>query len=368
MKKRIVAVLVFLSAHAFVSAQPLQTENLIIITLDGFRWQDLFYGADPSLLGNRKYVTDKNTVKSFWHEDAFTRREKLLPFFWNVIAQQGQLYGNRSYNNYVNCKNPFWFSYPGYSEMLVGFVDRHANSNRKVVNRNYTVLEYINKQPQFSGKVAVYSTWDVIPFIIRQSVSGIPANEGKADILPQGMSPELIPGLSRLADSANHEYRDAITFHAAFNYLRQDTPRVMYISFDETDSFAHRGRYDQYLDAAHRTDKMISELWSWLQSQPQYSNKTTLLITTDHGRGKNRWTSHGRIFRGSNQVWFAVLGPDTPPLGEIKTRNQFYQKQIAKTAAAFLNLDYYNVTSVGEIIHPMFPPKLVIADKTTPGQ
>jgi hypothetical protein len=359
-------VLFVLTTYCFLTAQPLQTENLILITLDGFRWQELFNGADSTLLMNSRYVKDENMVTGLWNSDVERRREKLLPFFWNVIGRQGQLYGNRGYNNNVNCKNPFWFSYPGYSEMLVGFVDRRANSNRKVVNHNSTVLEHINGQPGFEGKVAAYSTWDVVPFIIRETVSGIPVNKNKVGFMTEEMREQS----STFIDSSYHEHRDVLTFHAAFNYLKQCSPRVMYISFDETDSFAHKGRYDKYLNAAQRTDRMISELWNWLQSQPQYKDKTTLLITTDHGRGKRGkgWTNHGRIFAGSSQIWFGVLGPDTPPIGEVKFKKQFYQKQIAKTAAAFLGLDYTNVATVGEIIQPMFPQRIMLVNDIVLGR
>lgn len=44
------------------------------------------------------------------------------------------------------------------------------------------------------------------------------------------------------------------------------------------------------------------------------------------------------------------MGPDTKPLGEIKTESQYYQNQIAKTAAAFLGLDYINDREVGKEI------------------
>ncbi len=130
----------------------------------------------------------------------------------------------------------------------------------------------------------------------------------------------------------------------------------MFISLDETDQHAHGGRYDEYLKSANKTDKMISNLWDWIQSQGDYKDQTTLIITTDHGRGngsRNSWKNHGRLSFGSGEIWCAVMGPDTPYLGEMKNEEQYYQKQIAKTAAAFLGIDYYNVKSVGPTIESM---------------
>ena len=61
------------------------------------------------------------------------------------------------------------------------------------------------------------------------------------------------------------------------------SPNVLYISLDETNEHGHEGRYDKYLRAAYNTDRMIAELWRWLQSHEHFKNKTTLLLTTDHG-------------------------------------------------------------------------------------
>ncbi len=346
-----------LLVNSMLSAQELRTQNLVIVTLDGVRWQELFQGADSMILFNKEYVTDQWATERFWDLSSEIRREKLMPFFWKVIGTQGQLYGNRNYNNLVNCSNPHWFSYPGYSELLVGFVDRRIKSNDPVENPNSTVLEFIHKQPGFERKVAAFGTWEVISAIVRESSSGIPVNAGKG--IAEGNITEreaLLNELQEVMPNPHGARFDAFTFYYAFEYIKRERPRVVFISLDETDQHSHGGRYDQYLHAAYQTDRMIGRLWHWLQSQDQYCDQTTLLITTDHGRGrgpKNSWKSHGRLSFGSGQTWFAVLGPDTPSSGEIRTEAQYFQKQIAKTAASFLGLDYQNEESVGEEVKGM---------------
>ena len=137
---------------------------------------------------------------------------------------------------------------------------------------------------------------------------------------------------------------DILTYHYAIEYLKKNSPRLMFIGFDETDDFAHMGMYDRYLMTAHQADKVIGDLWKWLQIQPQYKGQTTLLITCDHGRGasvNDQWHDHGSKTVGSNQTWFAILGPDTPAKGEI-TSGQYYTSQLAKTIAMLLNFDYNN--------------------------
>jgi hypothetical protein len=139
-------------------------------------------------------------------------------------------------------------------------------------------------------------------------------------------------------------------------FLKKEHPRALLISFDETDEHAHGGRYGEYLKAAHNIDKMIENLWTWIQSNKGYQDETTLIITTDHGRGHNNrqsWKTHGRQAFGSGQIWIAVIGPDTDALGEMKNKDQYWQNQFAKTAAAFLSLDYSSSKPVGSIIHSM---------------
>src|SRR4030095_4399829 len=112
-----------------------------------------------------------------------------------------------------------------------------------------------------------------------------------------------------------------------------------YIGFDETDDYAHGGKYDLYLSYAKLTDEWIADLWSYLQSSPEYQSKTTLLITTDHGRGdelKSDWKHHGEKIRDASQIWIAAVGPDTAPIGEVREPGQLFQEQIAATIAAIL--------------------------------
>lgn len=360
-----IIILLLLPAMISTAQKKMKTENVFIITFDGYRWQELFQGADKALMGEKKYVEDTAALrKNFWAETVTERRQRLMPFFWSVIAKKGQLYGNREYGNQVNCSNGMWFSYPGYNEILCGFSDdARIHSNDKLENPNVTVLEFLNKQPAFKGKVAAFGSWDVFPFIIHEKRSGIPVNAGYAPATGTNLSEreKFLNVLQTELPRPWSEVRmDGFTHHYALEYIAKQKPRVVFISFGETDDFAHGGKYDAYLTSAHQTDKFIEQLWNKLQSQPEYKDKTTLIITTDHGRGTeplDNWRSHGTKVGGSDQIWFAVLGPDTPAKGEMKEAGQYYQNQVAKTAATLLGVTYENEKKPGEAITPALPAK-----------
>jgi hypothetical protein len=343
-------------------AQSGKTENIFIITLDGMRWQELFTGADSLLVENKDFVDDTVALKSrFWAKTPVERRKILMPFFWSTLASQGQLYGNRKFDNKVDCSNTMWFSYPGYNEILSGFADdENINSNKKIDNPNVTVLEFLNRQAQYKGKVAAFGSWDVFPFIINEGRSGVPVNAGYEKASGEKLSDREI-FLNILQDEIPGPWGsvrlDAFTQYFALEYLKKKQPRIVHIGYGETDDFAHNGKYDEYLKSAHRTDQFIKDLWTWTQSQKAYKDKTTFLITTDHGRGTQpieTWRSHGDEIAGAGQIWFAVIGPDTPPTGEQKSPGQLYQNQVAKTAAVLVGTEYKSNKKVGEAIPTVF--------------
>ncbi|MEC7754080.1 MULTISPECIES: sulfatase-like hydrolase/transferase [Roseivirga] len=345
MKKNIIALalcLVTLSACG-----QYKTENVFIITLDGLRWQELYTGADEQLIGNKTYVGNAEELRElFWRENPAERREVLMPFFWNTLAKEGQLLGNRELGSLVNCTNNMWFSYPGYNEILTGKADdERINSNAKIQNPNETILEFAHKQKGFEGKVAAFGSWDVFPYIINEERSGVPVNAGFEKSTDEPLS-EKEQFLNKLQDEIPSPWGgvrlDAFTHHFAMEYVKKHSPRLVYIAYGETDDFAHDGEYDHYLKSARQTDQFIKEIWEYIQSTPQYKDKTTLIITTDHGRGTeplDTWRSHGTDIKGADQIWMAAIGPDTPALGEVKT-GQYYQNQVAATVAKLLGLNY----------------------------
>ncbi len=346
MKKLVLAILV-LGIALRTQAQEYKTENVVIITLDGLRWQEVYRGADSSLI-NSKYTDNKAAVqKQFWSASAEDRRKILFPFLWSAVAQRGQLYGNRDIGNMDEVANKYFFSYPGYNEIFTGFPDPRMNTNNPITNPNTNLLEFLNKQKGFENKVAIFSSWERFPQILNVKRSGLMVNAGYMDLAAPGMSDKL-KYLNELQHKAPHYLGDStrldfLTYEFASAYLKQYQPRVLYIAFDETDEMGHAGNYPFYLDRAHQADAFIQQIWEYLQTNPAYKNKTTLIITCDHGRGDavTTWRNHGVfIAPHSEQTWFAVLGPDTPPVGEMRAAGITYHKQLAQTIANLLGFDF----------------------------
>lgn len=322
------------------------TENVILVTLDGLRWQDVFTGADHRMLNKEDGgVADvRLTRQRFWRGEAVARRELLMPFLWNTMATEGQVFGDPEQGSPAKVTNPHRFSYPGYAELLVGVVNPLVDTNNKFPNPDRTVLEWLHTRPGFDGRIAAFSGWDVHPFILARGRSGLFV-ESAWEKVTVAASPERLAQLQAGFDHLPRYWEgfafDAPTFARAKEYLQVKKPRVLYLALGETDEWGHGRRYDLYLQMARTADAMLRELWLLAQADPQYRGKTSLLVTVDHGRGRGPrdWTDHGAKVEGADEVWMAVMGPDTPPLG-VRKDTPATQSMVAATVAALLGEDY----------------------------
>jgi Type I phosphodiesterase / nucleotide pyrophosphatase len=325
-----------------------KTEHVIFVMTDGLRWQEVFSGAELSLMNkqNGKVQDPAALKKAYWREDVEARREALMPFLWQVVAKQGQVFGNRDKHSDAYVTNHMFFSYPGYNETLCGFPDdERIKSNDKIANPNVTVFEWLKNRSSFQGDMAVFGAWDVISAVVNPERSHITANAGYEPLTGIPVTPQL-ELLNNLKAEFPHVWADepfdTIPFHTAVEYLKAKKPRVLYLSLGETDDWAHGGQYTDYLHSAHRVDAYLKALWELAQSMPEYQGNTTLIFSPDHGRGKapHKWKSHGGKIPDSKYIWMAFLGPDTQALGERSNVPAVTQNQIAATLAAFLGEDY----------------------------
>jgi hypothetical protein len=322
-----------------------RTRNVVLIVTDGLRWQEVFGGAERALIGPAGGVGDTTTIlKEFWRESPDERRKALLPFLWNTIAKEGQILGNPARGSRGTVTNGLKFSYPGYNEMILGAADRRINSNSYGPNPNITVFEWLNTKPAYRGKVAALATWGAFRDIFNAARSGVDVRAGWEPpfAAPRGERQAIINDLYRTTTRlwADNAF-DVLTHQTLLEYVRTSSPRVVFVGYGETDEWAHAGRYDLTLRTAKQVDAFIAELWQVMESMPAYRGTTTFIITTDHGRGDGpvNWKRHGEDVDGAEGIWMAIIGPDTPPLGE-QANQPFTQAQIASTIARLLGEDW----------------------------
>ena len=262
----------------------------------------------------------------------------------------------------VSVINGCKFSYPGYNEILTGAGDPRLDSNDKKPNPNVTVFEWLNGRDSLRGQICVFGTWDVFPYIFNIGRSRLPIWPSW-ELRFQSFEtppPQCVAEMVRdTTPTWNDLTYDSFLFHAVMDHVSRKHPRLVFVGFGETDEWAHAGRYDLYLTAAHHVDDFVKRLWTAVQSMEEYRDKTTFIITADHGRGSGPqdWRNHGEKVEGAEADWIALIGPDTPPLGERQNIPPVTESQIAANVIAAL---------LGEDYHQAFPRSGVpIADVLT---
>ena len=344
--------------------------NLIVITTDGLRWQEVFNGMDFALANHKKFNHGDSAYlyNKYGSISVSERQVKLLPFFWQSMAKKGLLFGNRFKENKVDVANSYWFSYPGYNEIFTGYPDTAINSNNYPPNPYQNVLAFLQTQKPYQNKVIAFGAWDAYNRILNEAASRFPVINGFENLSSILQDPQT----KMLEDMLQNSYKpfkeveclDVFTHQQAKYFLATKRPKVMYISYGETDEWAHEGNYSAYLDAANQVDTWVAELWQWIQSTPGYKDNTYLLITTDHGRGfGDAWTDHGADIKGASSIWFGLMGPENnsklsqiaaamqSKMGEQTANQQLYQKQLATTMAKLLGLQFAPAHPVGKAIY-----------------
>ncbi|MBR6141549.1 MAG: hypothetical protein IKQ37_07305 [Bacteroidaceae bacterium] len=342
--KRIIVILLSLMP-LLLSAKGDKDTRLVIITIDGLRWQEVFGGAEKNLIDKDQGVRDvEQCRKTYWRSTPEERREALMPFTWGTVAKQGILIGNRNVNSMMQLANKTNISYPGYCEMMTGMVDEAITSNDPVNNPHRNVLEAANEDARYKGKVVMYGSWKSTRFAIHNEQAGIPASVSYEPAVAKKPSPRLKLA-ERMLEGMPHYWRsehfDAFTYAFALETLLADHPKVMWISFGDCDEWAHARKYDLYLDAANGTDAFIRDIYETLEGDKFYRGKTVYLVTCDHGRGfGNEWTSHGSGTKGSEATWLMLFGKGIYPKGETSECGSFFTQQVAATIASILGIDF----------------------------
>ncbi|MFV0224911.1 alkaline phosphatase family protein [Empedobacter falsenii] len=323
-----------------------QEPKVIVITMDGVRWKEVFRGADKYLINRPNFTSSMNYHKEkYFVEDSLQRRKLLMPFTWNYIAKKGVILGNRDEKNHVNLTNkPLW-SYPGYNEIITGKPDDiNIINNDDILNPNVSIFEYVNNIPTYNQKVMVVGSWKMFPYIFNQNRSKLLINSGyQHSFNPKPTGKELY--LNKLQDLTpklwqNTRY-DIFTHEYALEAMKNQKPHLLFIGYGEPDDFGHDKDYDHYLNAINRNDKMIEEIWNYVQSDPYYKDQTTILVTTDHGRGDfYEWVDHSKHVKGSSNSFIMLLGPSIKK--ENFTKKDYYSTQIAQTIADLLEIKWHN--------------------------
>ena len=353
---------VLLSLLISIPAQA--AENVVLITFGGLRWQETFRGIDRDLASSKQY-TDKPDalLGEFWRSTASERAAVMLPFLYETVFPRGSVVGNRDYNSCARATNANHHSYPGYSEILTGVVNERIRNDGRVFNPEKSVLELLERRQEYLDGTAAFASWNLFPFIYNVPRSGIHVNAHARETRPGNQNEEFLNQFQAdVPDRWPGIRNDAFTHYFAKSWLLRQRPRMMHVAYSETEHYAREGSYDEYIKAAHRTDRFIADLWETIQSIEGYRNNTVLFIAVDHGFGHDTvagWQNHQQLhpstrasiskladsstepLPGTDATWMAAIGPGIRDQGLIVTGDQcLTNNRIAATLLQVLGEDY----------------------------
>jgi hypothetical protein len=243
-----------------------KTENIVVIVMDGPRYSET--GGDSL--------------------------SQHIPFLGGLLSKKGVINTN-FYNNGVTK------TIPGHTAIMTGNYQEINNGGDEIPLFPSIFQYWIESNSNDSTKAWVISSKDKLEVLANSQEFGW---EDK-------YNPLTDCGISGLGSGYRH---DSITYRNVINVLNVNQPQMLLVNFREPDYSGHKGDWDKYLAGITEVDNYISKIWNYLERDPNYSGRTTLFVTNDHGRHLDNivdgFVSHGDNCDGCRHIFLYADGPD----------------------------------------------------------
>ncbi|MBK6914153.1 MAG: T9SS type A sorting domain-containing protein [Ignavibacteriales bacterium] len=255
--------LICMSTQVFSQLHTFKTENVFIVAIDGLR-----------------------------NNEGFESENLNLPLMWDSLRPQGTIY-TKFFNTGITITNA------GHSTIATGVRQILVNNcpiETLVRPKEPTIFEYYRKALDVPKEKTYF-------------VNGKYCKLAYPVSIYPGFGMDIEPTLVNLANTEN----DLNVWDSTISAIDRDHPSLCYILFGQVDHQGHRGDTTKYLGAIRQADSLVFELWNKIQSDPVYANKTTMIVTSDHGRHDEQhggWYSHGDYCHGCRHIIFLAIGPD----------------------------------------------------------
>lgn len=308
-----------------------QANTVIVLVVDGVRWQEIFTGVDAKLARRHGMRAERLRPAA-----------KLVPHLTRLRTELGASIGAPGVGQPMVASGPAFQSLPGYMELLSGKPAPYCQNNRCGSVRYATLMDEVSRVSSSLGDAALFASW---PHLIHaaalepERVLISAGRKGGTHLERLYRSPERAE-LRRAAlragpSPSKGDFRgDTFTARLALDYLVSERPRFLFVSLGETDTYAHAGNYPAYLNALTKADRVIGDFTSIVQRLNLAGHRTTLVVTTDHGRDK-RARDHGAAAPESARVWLVASGYAVHRRGAVPSP---FQRRLADVAPSVRRL------------------------------
>ncbi len=308
--------------------------RVILITIDGARWQDVFEGSDPKFSGAPSVPP-----------------EQLMPRAHALAATRGVALGaTRAGCGTVHTAGASNVSLPGYLEIFTGHASHCLDNACAQVEE--TVFDEASRDAQIS--VASIGSWEMLGRAVSSGTTGVMTSVGRdwpeavpvtghlAELVEAGRNADPYPGIDA--------YRpDGATAAIALEYLRVNRPALFHIGLGDTDELGHRSDYAGYLAALKQADDTIGAVADLLDTMDEDGVKTTVIVTPDHGRNSD-FRDHGVFRPESGRTFVLAFGRRVAVQGIACPSHDYTLADIAPTIRVLMGLPKDRADGAGRAI------------------
>ncbi|HEX2672310.1 MAG TPA: alkaline phosphatase family protein [Polyangiaceae bacterium] len=278
--------------------------TVVVVTLDGVRWHEVFEGVDPRLAASHG-LSERELVSA----------AELTPNLHRIVATHGTALGAPGHGAAISASGPNFVSLPGYAELLSGRRATRCRDNQCTGSGTKTLIDdFTASLGRGASQVALFTSWPDIARVASE----------------RGVVAEPLP--------RNASFRaDAVTADLAIAHLKAHAPRFMFLGLGEPDEFGHQNDYAGYLNAVRRADARIGEVDRELTRLAAHGTRTALFVTADHGRADN-FVEHGSKFPESARVWLIAAGSALRASGFVEAPTERRLADLAPTVRLIAGL------------------------------
>lgn len=251
------------SSLADIQHQDYITENVVIVVIDGPRYEDT-WGM---------------------------KQQPNIPKMANELLPQGTFFTNFQNNRRT-------ITVAGHTAITTGNYEAISNDGSELPEEPSFLHRYLKQFSKPPSKAAIITSKDKLNVL---------AKTEDADWQKQ-FFPYTNNGIN------GKDRKDVETFKEAIKILATNQPNIALVQFKGPDTYGHANDWNGYVESIRETDSLVFELWQYLQQDDYYKGKTSLLITNDHGRHstghKDGFGAHGDNCEGCKHISLLALGPD----------------------------------------------------------
>ncbi|MEI9938761.1 MAG: alkaline phosphatase family protein [Pseudomonadota bacterium] len=278
--------------------------TIVVVTLDGVRWHEVFEGVDAALAASHGLAPSEVVGAA-----------ELTPNLHRIVATHGAALGAPGYGATISASGPNFVSLPGYAELLSGRRATRCRDNQCTGSGARTLLdEFDAVSARDASQVALFTSWPDIARVASE----------------RGVVAEPLPRSASFRP-------DAVTADLAIAHLKAHPPRFLFLGLGEPDEFGHQNDYAGYLKALRRADARIAEVERELSRLAARGTRTALFVTADHGRADS-FVEHGSKFPESARVWLIATGSAVRATGFVLAPSQRRLADLAPTVRQIAGL------------------------------